>query len=204
MCQRRCAPPHPRHRCVTVQRWRRLDDGPLLSLPSATDGGIHGDSAAARPLQVSNAAGHESLRRHTCRAHEGCSVGIRDGHDRPVRATASTVILEYIQLWAKTVASKYCWSLDTYNYGGPPSCRKPTKCKVARSLCWEKQSWTGLKMFYNLGCAAPFLNLNIGMIANRMFRQNSVSDNIFITFGGCRGVPFFSPLNSLHLRVCYN
>ncbi|KAG0523135.1 hypothetical protein BDA96_07G097900 [Sorghum bicolor] len=52
---------------------------------------------------------------------------------------------------------------------------------VARSLCWEKQSWTGLKMFYNLGCAAPFLNLNIGMIANRMFRQNSVSDNIFIT-----------------------
>ena len=38
---------------------------------------------------------------------------------------------------------------------------------VMRYLCWEKQSWAGLKMLYNLGCAAPFFNLNIGMIAHR-------------------------------------
>jgi hypothetical protein len=33
---------------------------------------------------------------------------------------------------------------------------------VMRYLCWEKQSWAGLKMLYNLGCAAPFFNLNTG------------------------------------------
>jgi len=38
---------------------------------------------------------------------------------------------------------------------------------VMRYLCWEKQSWAGLKMLYNLSCAAPFFNLNIGMIAHR-------------------------------------
>ena len=34
---------------------------------------------------------------------------------------------------------------------------------VMRYLCWEKQSWAGLKMLYNLGCVAPFFNLNIGI-----------------------------------------